>query len=42
MINLTKHELKLIGGNRGVKDYENMSKGELLLPYYRKFIKKCT
>ena len=30
MINLTKYELKLIGGNRGIKNYQNMSKEELL------------
>ena len=30
MINLTKYKLKLIGGNRGIKNYQNMSKEELL------------
>ena len=30
MINQTKYELKLIGGNRGIKNYQNMSKEELL------------
>ena len=30
MINLTKYELKLIGGNRGIKNNQNMSKEELL------------
>ena len=30
MINLTKYELKLIGANRGIKNYQNMSKEELL------------
>ena len=30
MINLTKCELKLIEGNRGIKNYQNMSKEELL------------
>ena len=30
MINLTKYELKLIGGNRGIENYRNMSKEELL------------
>ena len=30
MINLTKHELKLILGNRGIKNYQNMSKEKLL------------
>ena len=30
MINLAKYELKLIEGNRGIKNYQNMSKEELL------------
>ena len=30
MINLTKYELKLIEGNRGIKNYQNMSTDELL------------
>ena len=30
MINLTKCELKLIRGNRGIKKYQNMSKEDLL------------
>ena len=30
MINLTKYELKLIGWNRGIKNYQNMSNKELL------------
>ena len=30
MINLSKYELKLIGGNRGITNYQNMSKKELL------------
>ena len=30
IINLTKYELKLIGGNRDIKNYQNMSKEELL------------
>ena len=30
MINLTKYELKLIAGNRGIKNYQNMSKEKLL------------
>ena len=30
MINLTKYKLKLIVGNRGIKNYQNMSKEELL------------
>ena len=30
MINLTKYELKLIAGNRGIKDYQNMSRKKLL------------
>ena len=30
MINLTKYELKLIGRNRGIKNYQNMSKEALL------------
>ena len=30
MINLTKCELKLIAGNRGIKNYQNMSKEKLL------------
>ena len=30
MINLTKHELKLIAENRGIKDYQNMSRKKLL------------
>ena len=30
MINLTKCKLKLIEGNRGIKNYQNMSKEELL------------
>ena len=30
MINLTKYELKLIGKNRGIKNYQNMSVEKLL------------
>ena len=30
MENLTKYELKLIAGNRGVKNYQNISKEKLL------------
>ena len=30
MINLAKYELKLIAGNRGIKNYQNMSKQKLL------------
>ena len=30
MINLTKYKLKLIEGNRGIKNYQNISKEELL------------
>ena len=30
MINITKYELKLIAGNRGIKNYQNMSKEKLL------------
>ena len=30
MINLTKYELKLIAGNRGIKNYKYMSKEKLL------------
>ena len=30
MINLTKYKLKLIRGNRGIKNYQNLSKEELL------------
>ena len=30
MINLTKYELKLIAGNRGIKNYQNMSRDDLL------------
>ena len=30
MINLTKYELKVIAGNRGIKHYQNMSKEKLL------------
>ena len=30
MINLTKYEFKLIAGNRGIKNYQNMSKDKLL------------
>ena len=30
MINLTKYELKQIMGNRGIKNYQNMSRDELL------------
>ena len=30
MINLTKYQLKLIVGNRGIKSYRNMSKEKLL------------
>ena len=30
MINLTKYELKLIAGNRGIKNYQNMSREKLL------------
>ena len=38
MINLTKYELKLIRGNRVIKNYQNMSEEKLLdaiLKYYR-------
>ena len=30
MENLPKHELKLIAGNRGIKNYQNISKEKLL------------
>ena len=30
MINLTKYELKLIAGNRSIKNFQNMSKEKLL------------
>ena len=30
MINLTKYEPKLIAGNRGIKNYQNMSEEKLL------------
>ena len=30
MINLTKYELELIAGNRGIKNYQNMSRKKLL------------
>ena len=30
MINLTKYELKLIAGNRGIENYKNMSSKKLL------------
>ena len=30
MINLTKYELKLIAGNRGIKNYQNMAQEKLL------------
>ena len=30
MVNLTKYELKLIAGNRGIKNYQNMSRKKLL------------
>ena len=30
MINLTTHELRLIAGRRGIKNYKNMSKQKLL------------
>ena len=30
MINLTKYELKQIAGNKGIKNYLNMSRDELL------------
>ena len=30
MINLTKYELKLSAGKRGIKNYQNMSKEKLL------------
>ena len=30
MINLTKYELKLITGNRGIKNYQNMLRKKLL------------
>ena len=30
MINLTNYELKLIAGNRGIKNYQNMSREKLL------------
>ena len=46
MVNPTKYELKFIAKNRDIKNYQNMSKEELLStldklePCYRKFIKK--
>ena len=30
MVNLTTHELRLITGKRGIKNYQNMSKEKLL------------
>ena len=30
MVNLTTHELKLIAGKRGIRNYKNMSKERLL------------
>ena len=30
MINLTKYKLKLIAGNRGIRNYQNMSRKKLL------------
>ena len=30
MINLTTHELRLIAGKRGIKNYQNMSREKLL------------
>ena len=30
MINLTKYKVKLIAGNRGIKNYQNMSRKKLL------------
>ena len=30
MVNLTKYELKLIAGNRGIKNYQNMSRKKSL------------
>ena len=30
MESLTKYEVKLIAGNRGIKDYQNMSRKKLL------------
>ena len=30
MVNLTTHELRLIAGKRGIKNYENMSREKLL------------
>ena len=30
MINLTKYELKLIAGNMGIENYQNMSRKKLL------------
>ena len=30
MVNLTTHELKLIAKNRGIKNYQNMSREKLL------------
>ena len=30
MVNLTTHELRLIAKNRGIKNYQNMSRGKLL------------
>ena len=30
MVNLTKYELKLIAGNRGIKNYQNMLRKKLL------------
>ena len=30
MVNLTTHELRLIAGKRGIKNYQNMSREKLL------------
>ena len=30
MVNLTTYELKLIAGKRGIKNYQNVSRGKLL------------
>ena len=32
MVNLTTHELRLIEGKRGIKNYQNMSREKLLSP----------
>ena len=37
MVKLTKNELRLIAGNRGIKNYQNMSRKKLLSVIVKSF-----